>query len=132
MDGVSVDLSDRYGTNRSRSRLVVAAAVVVVIVFAGWLAWATWFHANPEVTSELGNYSVVDAHTVEAEAHVNLDDDSADATCKIRALAADHAVVGELNFTPVDGRNEVTVRTEREATSVDLVGCTADGQNRPR
>lgn len=128
---VSVDLSDRYGTNRSRGRLIVVVSVVVVAVFAVWLAWATWFHATPEVTSELGNYSVVDAHRVEAEAHVSLED-GAEANCKIRALAADHAVVGELNFTPVDGRNELTIRTERKATSVDLVGCTAPGQNRPR
>ncbi|QIX27783.1 DUF4307 domain-containing protein [Nocardioides sp. JQ2195] len=128
---MSVDLSDRYGTNRSLGRIVVVGAAVLVVAFVGWLAWATWFHSTPEVTSELGNYSVVDAHTVEAQAHVRLEDD-ADASCKIRALADDHAVVGELNFTPVDGRNELTIRTERRATSVDLVGCTTDGQNRPR
>ena len=31
-------------------------------------------------------------------------------------------------FTPA----VVTIRTEREATSVELVGCTAPGQTRPR
>jgi hypothetical protein len=35
-------------------------------------------------------------------------------------------------FTPADGRNEVQIRTERRATSADLVGCTAQGQPRPR
>ena len=35
-------------------------------------------------------------------------------------------------FTPVDGRNEVSLRTEREATSVAELGCTAEGQSRPQ
>ena len=54
------------------------------------------------------------------------------ARCVVRALADDHSVVGEVAFTPVDGRNEVVIRTERRATSADLVGCTAEGQSRPR
>jgi hypothetical protein len=50
----------------------------------------------------------------------------------VRALAQDHSVVGEMSFTPQDGDNAVSVRTERIATSVDLVGCTAEGQPRSR
>ena len=47
------------------------------------------------------------------------------ASCLLRAIAEDHTTVGEVAFEPVDGRNEVSVRTERRATSVELVGCTA-------
>ena len=54
------------------------------------------------------------------------------ASCTLRAFAEDHSTVGELAFEPVDGRNEVTLRTERRATSVTLLGCTAPGQPRPR
>ena len=51
----------------------------------------------------------------------------------LRAYAEDHTVVGELSFTPErSGRTDQTVRTERRATSVELMGCTAEGQNRPR
>lgn len=129
---VSVDLSDRYGTGRSRQRVVVVSiAVAVSVVFLGWLAWATWSHSTPDVSSQLGNYKVIDVHTVKVSADIHLEDD-VEANCLVRALAADHAVVGELNFRPDDGHNEVTVRTEREATSVDLVGCTTKDQNRPR
>lgn len=130
---VNVDLSDRYGTDRSRRRLaLVGTAAAVAVVFLGWLAWVTWFHANPEVTSQLVSRTVVDDHTVEVVVDVDLEDSVDDANCKVQAMARDKATVGELNFVPVDGRNEVTVRTERKATAVELVGCTSDGQNRPR
>ena len=58
------------------------------------------------------------------------------ASCLLRAFSADHSVVGELNFK-VAGESgttlrKVTLRTEREATSVELIGCTTADQRRPR
>ena len=47
-------------------------------------------------------------------------------------MTFDHTTVGEVAFTPTDGLNEVVVRTERRATTVEKLGCTAPGQNRPR
>ena len=69
---------------------------------------------------------MVDDGSASAVVTVSLDDDVV-ASCRIRAFAEDHTTVGELAFEPVDGRNEVTVRTERRATSVTLLGCTAAG-----
>jgi len=66
---------------------------------------------------------------------VRFGDDSVRATCLLRAYAEDHSVVGELSFTPEHDATqpiEETVRTERRATSVELIGCTAPGQPRPR
>jgi hypothetical protein len=78
-------------------------------------------------------YDIVGAHEVTATVHVDLADDDVEATCLLRAYAEDHTIVGELPFTPTrSGRTEQTVRTERLATSVELIGCTAPGQNRPR
>jgi hypothetical protein len=132
MDRVSSDLAERYGTERPwRRTAIVALAAVLVLAFLGWLAWATWFHANPAVESELSTYKVVDQHEATAVVAVSLHDGT-DASCRVRALAQDHTVVGEMSFTPRDGDNAVSVRTERLATSVDLVGCTADGQPRSR
>ena len=56
------------------------------------------------------------------------------ASCTLRAFAEDHSTVGELRWTPgpASGREELTIRTERRATSVEGVGCTAQGQSRPR
>jgi hypothetical protein len=96
-----------------------------------WLAWATFFHATPPVSSELVSWEVVDDHAVTARIDVVLRDDP-DASCVVRAVSVDHTVVGEATFVPEDGRNIVTVRTERRPTSVENVGCTTPDQHRPR
>ena len=126
------DLAARYGApSPGRRRLMTGVAVVVVVAFAGWLAWATWFHATPAVESEMVTYDVVDDHRVTATVSVSLED-GVTASCLVRAVSTDHTTVGEVAFEPVDGTNEVSVRTERLATSVSLVGCTTADQPRPR
>ena len=129
----SSDLADRYGAPRpGRRRALQAGAAVVVAAFLGWLAWAAWAQTTPPVDSEFHGFAVLDDRTVEAYLDVALTDEDLAARCVVRALADDHTLVGELAFEPTDGRNEVTIRTERRATTVDLVGCTAPGQPRPR
>jgi hypothetical protein len=129
---VSSDLTERYGApSPTRHRLVVAGVVLLALVFGGWLAWTTLFHASPVVSSELTTWEVVDDQNVTAVVVVDLQDDVS-ATCVVRAHAEDHSTVGEVGFEPVDGTNEVTLRTERRATSVTRLGCTAPGQPRPR
>lgn len=126
------ELTDRYGApSAGRRRLAVALVGCLAAVSLGWLAWTAWFHATPDVRSELVGFSVEDDHRTTAEVQVSLGD-GVDASCTVRAYAADHTTVGELTFTPTDGRNELVVRTEREATSVESIGCTAPGQPRPR
>jgi hypothetical protein len=133
MTGVNTDLSSRYGTGPGRQRqVVIVLCVVLAAAFLGWVAWAAWFHATPSVKSELVSFKVVDPHEATAVIEVDLDDDATDPECRVQAIAPDHSVVGELTFVPVDGRNEVSVRTEREATSVAKLGCTAEGQSRPQ
>ena len=95
-----------------------------------------WSQGTPEVQSTLRSFSVVDAHTATAEVAVRPRSEEVRASCLVRAFGEDHSVVGERNFevAGVDTTTlrEVEVRTEREATSVELVGCTAPGQARPR
>ena len=125
--------ADRYGApSPLRRRVVIAVCVVVVAAFVGWLGWTIWDQSTPEVQSNLVGYDVVDEHAATAKVDVRLADDDVRASCTLRAYAEDHTVVGELVFTPDEGRNTPTVRTERRATSVELLGCTAPGQNRPR
>ena len=53
----------------------------------------------------------------------------------MRALAHDKAVVGQATFVPdQDGTADhpVEIATERRATAVENLGCTAEGQPRPR
>jgi hypothetical protein len=75
-------------------------------------------------------------HAVTARFTVVRRDAGVEASCLLRAFASDHSIVGELNV-PVAGGDPVstlssTVRTEREATTVDLVGCTTAGQRQAR
>jgi hypothetical protein len=128
--------SDRYGAPAPwRRPALIAASVVVLLAFGGWLVWATVSEATPDVESELIGFDTVDEHSSTAEIRVTFGSDDVVATCKLRAYAEDHTVVGELTFTaePDTGtRYEQTVRTERLATAVELVGCTTPDQQRPR
>lgn len=128
--------TDRYGAPAPwRRKALIGATVVVAAAFAGWLTWTAVSHSTPDVESTLIGFDAVDEHTATAVVEVDFGADDVVASCLLRALAEDHSVVGELSFTaePDTGtRYEETVRTERRATSVDLVGCTTPDQPRPR
>lgn len=129
---MTTDLADRYGApSRSRRPVAIALAVVLAVTGLTWLAWTAWFHSTPDVSSELISFEVTGDHEASATLQVELQDGVA-ASCRVRAYAEDHTTVGELAFTPSDGDNEVVVRTERRATSLEKVGCTSPGQTRPR
>lgn len=133
---VQETLAERYGVpSPRRRRALVVATVVLAVVFLGWLAWTVAGHTDTQVTSELEGFSVLDDSTVSAVLVVSLADDGVEASCRLRAIAEDHATVGEVAFTPDPGagrRQVVEIRTERRATAVESLGCTADGQNKPR
>ena len=134
-DAPADPMATRYGRPAPwrRTAVLVGSGLVGVLGLV-WLAWATLFHASPDASSELVGFEVVDDHTATARIDVVLrgGPDRADATCEVRAIAADHTVVGEASFTPDAGRNEVEVRTERRASAVENVGCTTPDQHRPR
>ena len=97
---------DRYGRPAPwrRTAVVVASGLVGVLALS-WLAWTTFFHATPDVSSEIVGWEVVDDHAVTARIDVVISSDAegVEATCQVRATAADHTVVGEATFEPVDG-----------------------------
>ncbi len=126
-------LAERYGAARRRP-LRVGAASAVAVVFLGWLAWTTWFHATPDARSELVGFDVAGENTAVGTVDIRLADDvePEGVTCLLRAAAYDHTTVGELRFTPRPGRSDYEMRTERRATSVELIGCTTPDQPRPR
>ncbi len=133
------DLADRYGTRTGagRRRLVVAVVVVVAGLGLSWLAWVVLAHGRPAVQSDLNGYRTVDQHTATARFTVVRRDEDVRGSCLLRAFAADHTIVGELDVAvgpggPTTQTLERSVRTERAATSVEMVGCVADGQVRRR
>ncbi len=134
---LSPDLADRYGRpSRTRRPLVVGVAGLLGVTGLVWLAWVAVFHGNPQVTSQLVGFEVRGQHAAVATYTVVRQDQGVQASCLLRASAADHAVVGELSVPVRSGPTQVrmtsTVRTERRATTVDLVGCTASEQSRRR
>ncbi|WP_435771753.1 DUF4307 domain-containing protein [Nocardioides sp. SYSU DS0651] len=129
-------LAERYGAPSRRGRLVVlVVAGALTVAFLGWLAWATVFHADPAVSSQEIGHEIVDDHRATIKVRIAYGDDPVDATCRLRALAHDKAVVGETTYEPdpdAGAVHEIDVRTERRATTVEWIGCTAEGQPRPR
>ncbi len=116
---------------------MIGLVAALAAVFVGWVLWVMLEHGDPEVTSELVSFEIVDAHTATATFTVDRKSAEVAASCLLRAQAADHTVVGELNVdVPAGGEARRTmrasVRTEREATTVDVVGCTSEGQRRRR
>jgi hypothetical protein len=132
------DLAHRYGSPpRARKALLVGVVAAIAVAGLVWLVWVILVHGRPQVTSELVSYQPPTEHSVSARVSVVRRASTVQASCVLQALAADHTVVGEHTFTvgPVAPRAatlERSVRTERKATTVDLVGCTAQGQNQPR
>jgi hypothetical protein len=128
-------LDERYGARRGPSRrTLVVVATVLAVAFLGWLAWVIAVETTPEVTSELETFSIDGDHSATAVLLVKLADADVQAQCTLRAYAEDHTTVGELTFEPDPSTRRQTqqVRTERKATSVEKVGCTAPGQDRAR
>jgi hypothetical protein len=126
-------MTERYAAvPRWRRSATIAVVVVVAAAGLGWVAWAAYSEATPKVQSQLDTFHVGGEHSVSAQIDVRLSSGTTGASCTVQAVAEDHTIVGELHFHPVDGTNRVTVRTDRTATSVELSGCIAKGQNRPR
>jgi hypothetical protein len=124
----TTELAERYGVpSRARRPLVVALVAVLAVAAGGWLLWVVLFHGRPQVTSQLVGYDVRNEHAATATFTVVRRDADVRASCLLRAVAADRAVVGELTVPVTSGPTTVrltsTVRTEREATAVDLAGC---------
>ena len=130
-------MAGRYGdqTPRRRRAVILASGVVGMLALA-WLAWAGWSQSTPDVESNLQSFEVVDSHSVEATVVVDIRSEGVTANCLVRAVGTDHSVVGERNFEVTGdsgaSRHDVTLRTERRATSVELIGCTSPDQSRPR
>jgi hypothetical protein len=132
------DLSQRYGSpSGTRTKAVVALAVVVAAAGLSWLVWVMLVHGRPEVQSSLVSFRAEGQHAAVARFDVVRRSADIEASCLLRALAADHTIVGELDVAvgpggPTTQTLEKSIRTERAATSVDLVGCSTGDQSQRR
>jgi hypothetical protein len=130
------DLAQRYrGPGRVQRAVVLVVVAALVVSGVGLLTWTVIFESNPSVRSDLTGYDVKGEHEAVATITVARKSATTRATCQLQAVSADHAVVGEVAQRVFDGPAtqtvQVEIRTEREATTVELAGCTAPGQARP-
>ncbi len=126
------DLDARYGKPAPwRRKALIATASVIAVAFVGFVLWAATYHSNPDINSDTIRYDVQDEHSVLVRVKVQMNDPK-DPECLVRATSVDKSIVGELTFTPLEGEQEVVVRTDRRATTGEVVGCRTSDQSRWR
>jgi Domain of unknown function (DUF4307) len=136
-DSGRTDLAARYGRpNRARKPLVVGIVGVLALTGLVWLLWVAYVQSNPPVASRLQAFKITSPTTATATILVERTKD-VEASCRLQAKAADYSIVGEVTLTvPADSPRsqtlKATVTTQRDATSVVLVGCTTADSHRPR
>jgi hypothetical protein len=129
----SARIAQRYGGGNAWGRTaILGAGVLIVAALIGWFVWALWVHSHPKVASSMDGWTLHGDNEVVITVDVHLYDATAHPTCSVLAYAADHSTVGVHSFKPISGRQEVTLRTERQPTSIDWRGCTAEGQKDPQ
>jgi hypothetical protein len=129
-------LGDRYPTSYSfPTKLLLGLGAVIIVILAGWLVWAIWFHGHAKVSSELEqNYAVDDNH-YSVTVQVHLDGVAAsEVSCSISAVAKNGTIVGgPKTYTPTgEGAQTFILDTTSRAVYATWDGCTAPGQDDPR
>jgi hypothetical protein len=136
-DSGRTDLAARYGRpSRGRKALLVGIVSVLALTGLVWLLWVAFVQSNPPVASRLQAFKVTSPTTATATILVERTKD-VEASCRLQAKAADYSIVGEVTLTvpahsPRSQTLEATLTTQRDATSVVLVGCTTADAHRPR
>ena len=124
-------MAQRYGTQKRGVRVggvvIGAGAVIgtlVAVLFGAIMWWVIVNNSSPDTQIKVITFKVLDEHEVTTDVNVVIADDVTGAvTCTVAAGAVDGANVGETTFKPIQGRQSITIRTDREATTVDDKGC---------
>ncbi|MCW2786503.1 MAG: hypothetical protein JWP74_3020 [Marmoricola sp.] len=110
--------------------MIIVASTVLGVVFFGWVAWAAWFNSDTAYDAELESFDVVSTHEVRVKMDIKVSKDHIKGSCLLRATASDHTIVGETNLSVAtivkDQGRWIPIRTERRATTVEKISCTAD------
>ncbi|NYI75784.1 DUF4307 domain-containing protein [Nocardioides panzhihuensis] len=117
-------IAARYGRGPSRRPgvLIVTLAIAVVAI-VGWFGWALWAALHPEVSSGLEKWEAISENEVEVTFVVRLHDKDATPVCSVEAEDDQEEKVGRLEFTAGEGRQTITIPTERRALRVEWGDC---------
>lgn len=126
-------IAQRYGGGSAWGRTaMLGAGFVVVACLVGWFVWALWAHSHPKVVSSLDSWELQGDNAVKVTVEVRIYDATVKPVCSVLAYAEDHSTVGVHSFTPIAGRQSFVLKTERQPTSIDWRGCTAEGQDQAK
>jgi hypothetical protein len=119
--------AQRYGGARPRRRTPVVLGTLFALALLAWAIWAGASEGDKAIDATVSSYQVVSTHEIQVKVSAHYRNDDTEGTCLVRATAADHTVVGELNLTADELRaadgDWITIRTERRATTAELVRC---------
>ncbi len=122
---LSPTMRARYGMDRSNWR-TISLVVVVVAIFFGAVAWATFNLGRESVQSRLLTWTVTAPDQVTLEFEV-LNPENEPAICVVRAQDAKHIDVGysQVQVAPSTGyvRVPYELTTLAPAFAVELLGC---------
>ncbi|HET9648468.1 MAG TPA: DUF4307 domain-containing protein [Microlunatus sp.] len=129
---VAERLRARYPRSRIPRPVALALIGLVAAVGLGWLVWAGFVYATPQVDAQVQTYVGDGDRSVAVTLTVERRDPSIPATCRIVAQATDFETVGEREVAvpASDARLvnlQVDVVTLRRATTAVAKGCTSDG-----
>ncbi len=125
-------LRSRYPRARVPRPIAIVAVGVLAAIGIGWLVWAGWTYATPQVDAQVASYAVKDDQSVSVVLTVERRDPSIPATCRVVAQATDFETVGEVEVAVPPGEDRllnqnVTIVTLRRATTAVAKGCTSGG-----
>lgn len=124
-------IAARYPSRRPLD-VAVGAAVAVILLTIGAIFVASGFiQSNPPVTAMVRAFEIA-PQTASADIVVQRGDPSRPARCDVYAQAANFERVGEVTLDVPAGPDELTlvhvsIRTVREATTVQIAGCRITG-----
>ncbi|MDR7309327.1 hypothetical protein J2S40_000385 [Nocardioides luteus] len=120
-------IATRYGRGpRRRPGILLTGLVIALIAIVGWFGWALWAALHPEVSSGLEKWEAVSENEVEVTFVVRLHDQDVEPVCTVEAEDDREETVGRLEFTAGEGRQTVTIPTERRALRVEWGDCTVE------
>ncbi len=130
----SAEAAERLRLRYPRSRVPRPVAVLLIgalaLVGLGWLVWAGYVYATPQVDAQVATYVVRGDRSIAVTLTVERRDPSIAATCRVVAQAVDFQTVGEVEVAVPAGTDKLTsvdvdVVTLRRATTAVAKECTS-------
>ncbi len=123
------DYNDRYGVKNQRAW--VPTAIVLAIIFGGWLLWAGSHHARPAISTQLISFDNTDPRKIEVRYSVTRRDSTQPAICTLVARNYDKIVVGQIDDRisagePSYTEHLVTIPSRDNAVNASVISCRLD------